>query len=86
MYFHPEVEFMPLRSQTEGSYRGRAGVRAYTADTYETFERFEISDGEFRDLGDRVLWSGIVRLRARGSGIETTIPLAIVVEFSDGKI
>jgi ketosteroid isomerase-like protein len=84
-FWHPDVEFLPRRSATEGPYRGIEGVERFIADTEETFERFE-QHYEVVDLGERVLVSGQIHVRARGSGIETDVPAACVLEFRDGKI
>ena len=85
LYFHPDVEYLPLRSAMEGAYRGIAGIERFTADTDEVFETFE-PHYKFLDLGERVLAWGVVHVRARGSGIETDIATAGVFDFRDGKI
>jgi hypothetical protein len=41
---------------------------------------------DIRDLGDRVLALGSLRLTGRGSGIQTEVPAAIVTVFQDGLI
>jgi limonene-1,2-epoxide hydrolase len=84
-YYHPDVEYLPLRSATEGGYHGIDGIERFIADTSEVFERFEVHY-ELRDLGERVLAWGVVHVRARGSGIETDLPTAGVFDFRDGKI
>ncbi len=56
--WHPEVEFLPRRSATEGPYRGIEGVERFIADTGETFEKFE-QHYEVLDLGERLLVWGI---------------------------
>jgi ketosteroid isomerase-like protein len=83
--FHPDVEFIPLRSATEGAYHGLAGIERFVADTLEVFDKFEWHY-EFADLGERVLAWGTIHVRARGSGIETNIKTGGVFEFRDGKI
>jgi limonene-1,2-epoxide hydrolase len=85
LYYHPDVEYLPLRSATEGKYRGIAGIERFNADTEEIFEKFELHY-EFLDLGGRVLAWGVIHVRARGSGIETDIATGGVFEFRDGKI
>jgi hypothetical protein len=40
--FHPDLEFLPLRAATEGTYRGLAGFESFVADTLEVFEKFEM--------------------------------------------
>jgi len=85
LYYHADVEYLPLRSATEGKYRGIAGIERFNADTEEVFEKFELHY-EFLDLGERVLAWGVIRVRARGSGIETDIATGGVFDFRDGKI
>src|ERR1700680_1731157 len=84
-FFHPDVEFLPLRAATEGAYHGIAGIERFMADTEAVFEKFE-SHYEYLDLDERVLAWGTIRIQARQSGIETDIPVGGVVEFRDGKI
>jgi len=83
--WHPDVEFVPLRSATEGGYRGLSGVEAFVKDTLAVFEIFEMNY-EYADLGERVLAWGTIHLRARGSGLETDIETGGLFDFRDGKI
>jgi ketosteroid isomerase-like protein len=83
---HPEVVFEPLRSGTEGAFVGHDGMRRFIADTEEMFEIFRISYTDVRDLGDRVLAIGSIRMRARGSGVETDVPVAVIAEYRDGLL
>ncbi len=85
LYFHPDVEYLPRRSATEGAYRGIAGIERFVSDTEAVFEKFQ-PRYEFLDLGERVLAWGVVHVRARGSGIETDVPTGSVFDFRDGKI
>ena len=84
-FFHPNVEFLPRRSETEGAFHGLAGMERYHADTEEMFEKFE-PHYEFLDLGERVVAWGTIHVRARQSAIETDISMGGVFEFHDGKI
>ena len=83
--WHPDVEFLPLRSAVEGGYHGLSGIEAFIRDTLEVFERFEMRY-EYADLGGRVLAWGSIHVRARGSGVETDIETGGLLEFRDGKI
>src|SRR5207237_2688737 len=83
--FHPDVEWLPLRTATEGAYRGIAGIERFVADTEETFDKFELRQ-QLLDLGERVLAWGPIHVRARQSGIETDIPTGGLFEFRDEKI
>ncbi len=38
---HPDVEWIPARAPTEGTYRGHAGVARFFSDTMENFVTFE---------------------------------------------
>jgi ketosteroid isomerase-like protein len=83
--FHPELEWLPHRSATEGTYRGLAGLARFRADTAETFDKFELRV-ELLDLGDQVLVWGRIDVRALQSGIEMSIPTGGLVEIRDGLI
>ena len=84
-FFHPDVEFLPRRTATEGAFHGIAGMERFRADTEEIFEKFE-PHYEFVDLGERVVAWGTIHVRARQSGIDTDISVGGVFEFRDGKI
>ncbi len=82
---HPEIEWIPHRAPIEGAYRGRDEFRRYWEDTFATFEEFEIEVDEIRLLDEnRVFTAGWLRTRGRGSGAETRVPGAGVIEFRDG--
>ncbi len=83
---HPDAVFEPLRSATEGPYVGHEGMRRFIADTEEMFELFRISYTDVRDLGDRLVAIGSIRMRARASGVETDVPSAAVVDYLDGLL
>jgi hypothetical protein len=84
-FFHPDVEFLPLRAATEGAYHGIAGIERFIADNEAVFEKYE-PHYEFLDLDERVLTWGTIRVKAKQSGIDTDIPVGGAVEFRDGKI
>jgi ketosteroid isomerase-like protein len=82
-----DTVFEPLRSQTEGAFIGTEGMRRFLADTAETFDLFKASYPDLRDLGgQRLLAIGTIRMRGRGSGLESDVPSAVVADFSDGKL
>ena len=83
---HPDAVFEPLRSGTEGAFIGHEGMRRFLADTEDMFEIFQASYTDIRDLGDRVLAIGSIRMRARASGVETDVPTAAIVEYRDGLL
>ena len=83
-----DFEFVPAmdRLVEGGSYRGRGGIEAYFEAVAETWEEFCLLPGEFRDLGDRVLWLGRVEGRGRSSGVRVDTPMGAVIGLRDGKM
>jgi len=82
---HPAAEAETLRSAVQGTYRGHEGTREFIRDNEENFELFEPIYPDVEELPDgRVLAVGTIRIRGRGSGVETESPTAVVVEFRDG--
>jgi ketosteroid isomerase-like protein len=84
--FHPDAEFIPMRAPVQGAYRGHEGVREFFRDNAENFEVFEVTSEEIRDVGDRVVALGTVRIRGKGSGAEVTVPSAVVITYEEGKV
>src|ERR1044071_7440295 len=84
--FHPDIEFLPARSATEGAFLGYAGLEKFLADTAEVFDKFEFSAMELEDVGDQVLAWGTIHVRGAGGGVETDIATAGLFDFRDGKI
>ena len=85
-FVHPEAVFEPRRSHTEGAFVGHEGMRRFIEDTEEMFEVFQVSYTDVRDLGDRLLAIGSIRMRARVSGVEADVPTAVIVVFRDGLL
>jgi ketosteroid isomerase-like protein len=83
---HPEIHFEPQLAGVEGSYSGHDGVERFFADAFEAFEIVQAEYSNNREVGDEVLLLGNLRLKARGSGVTTDSPLAIVAGFRDGLI
>jgi ketosteroid isomerase-like protein len=84
---HEETVFEPLRSATEGAFVGPDGMRRFLADTADTFDLFKALYTDVRDLGEgRLVAIGTIRMRGRGSGVESDVPTAAVVEFRDGLL
>jgi ketosteroid isomerase-like protein len=82
-----EIEFEPLRAATEGTFHGHDGVRKFLEDTRESFEVFELDYDDVRDLSDgKVLALGRIRIRGRGSGVETEVPTAVIATIRDGRM
>jgi ketosteroid isomerase-like protein len=83
---HPEVTLESQRSVTEGVFRGHQGIREFMADTAQTFDLFRPEYADVRDLGDRVLAIGSIRVRGKESGVETDVPTAAIAEFREGLL
>jgi ketosteroid isomerase-like protein len=85
-FFDPDVRFEPIQSALQGSYTGHDGVRRWLADGAEVYGPVQLRFVDIRDLGDRVLALGSLRLTGQGSGIRTEVPVAIVATLQDGLI
>jgi ketosteroid isomerase-like protein len=83
--FDPAVVWVAARSDTEGPFHGHEGIRRFRSDTFENFEMFE-PRFELRDLDERVLAWGTIRVRGSGSGIEMDVPGGGIFDLRDRKI
>ena len=85
----PEVEWHPgLVTSLEADatvYRGHDGVREWFSTVSEAFPERHTEIGEVRDLGDRLIAIGRIRMRGGASGAETESPIAYLVDYSNGK-
>ena len=86
VFADPEIELEAHQSMVEGNYRGHDGIEKFMADAFENLEVRGIEDLETRDLGDRVLALGTLRIYGRASGIEAEVPFAIVARIQGGLI
>lgn len=85
--FDSDAELVPLRSATEGTYRGAVGARQFLTDTCAIFEAFRIEEPRVRRLeGDLFLVSCRAVMRSRGAGVELTQPLENLLEVRAGKL
>jgi ketosteroid isomerase-like protein len=83
----PDFEWITAMAGVEDEViRGREGVDKYYASLDAAWESVRVFGGEFRDLGDRVLWLGQMEARGRSSGAEVRSPAASLYEFRDGRI
>jgi ketosteroid isomerase-like protein len=85
----PEVEWrsailMPLGREAR-VHRGHEGVREGLRDLYEALAEFRVEYSEIRDLSDRIVGVGRVRVPERQSGVETEAPLTSVIDVKNGK-
>jgi ketosteroid isomerase-like protein len=85
-FYDAEVGFEPQQSALQGGYVGREGVLQWLGDLSEVYEAGHLRITDIRDLGDQILAIGRLQFMARGSGIETEVPVAIVASFREGLI
>jgi ketosteroid isomerase-like protein len=85
----PDVEWDPALEVLLGGeatiYRGHEGVRKLLHGTDESLSEINVEFSETRDLGDRIVGFGHIRVRGRESGAMTESPVAIVSDLRDGK-
>ena len=84
--FAEDSEFIPQRAPIQGTYRGRDALREFLADNAENFDVFHPSYQDIRDLGDRVLAIGRLRIQGKEGGVELEVPSALVVTYREGKV
>ena len=83
----PELEFVPFRSQLDGTaYIGADGMRRFARDSADEWEYLQIVPAEFHDAGDRVLLLGRYDARGRASGVDVEFPAAWVARLRNGRI
>lgn len=84
----PEIEWhdaLPMLLEGETTvYRGHVGVRDLQHELSKAIE-YEVEFTEIRDLGDRIVATGRLRTRGRGSGIETESSYGMVCDWANAK-
>ena len=88
---HPDMEWRPAQGPggIEGQvYLGRDGYRKWLyEDLPEVWENFHAEELEFADTGDgRVMISGYIAGKGRGSGAEIRVPFSQLGWARDGRI
>jgi ketosteroid isomerase-like protein len=85
----PDVEWTPAFPVLLGGgtkvHRGRDGVREMFRGFYEALDEIHVEYSEIRDLGDRVIAIGRIRIRGKTSGAATESPFALVSDVRNGK-
>ncbi len=85
--FDPEVEWWPLRSETEGAFRGHDGIRKWVDETAELFEHSRAQIDAARWIGDdAVLAEGRIDLQGKASGAPIELPVTWVFRLRDDKV
>ena len=88
--FAPDFEYQPPRewhaAGMRSVYRGRAGLREWTADMREAWEWIDNRPLEVIDAGHAVVFVNHVQLRARSSGLEFDSRYGFVVSIERGLV
>jgi len=82
----PEVEWWPLRSETEGAFYGHDGIRAWIAETSELFEHSCAHIERARWEGDAIVAEGRASLRGKQSGAPIELPVTWLFRLRDDKV
>ena len=87
-YLAPEIEWEPATPAVlEGAvYRGREEVAEATASLWELWACSRFEETDVRDLGDSVLWLGLVHAAGSGSHVELDQKFATHIELRGGRI
>jgi ketosteroid isomerase-like protein len=83
---HPEIRFEPIRAATEGAFLGHDGLRRFMEDTRESFDLFQVTVTETIEIEGGTVGVATLRLRGKGSGIETEVPAAAILRYRDGLL
>jgi ketosteroid isomerase-like protein len=84
--FTDDAEWWPLRSETEGPYRGHDGIRAWFADTAETFESMHADVEAAHEIPGGALSFGALEVKGRESQAAVRVPIAWFVRFEGEKV
>jgi ketosteroid isomerase-like protein len=83
----PNVEIVPMRAALERTvFSGENAVAEFWEAMDETWEETLIVGEEFDQRGDRVLITGHLRGRAKGTEVDVDSPMAWVLTFEGGKV
>jgi ketosteroid isomerase-like protein len=84
----PDVEWVPASPAAleQPVYRGHEEVaRGFNA-IWDTWDVFEFDEQEIRDLGDSILWLGVVHMRGGASQVTVDQEWANLLVFEDDKV
>ena len=82
----PEVEWWPLRSETEGAFHGHDGIRAWIAETAELFEHSSATIERARWEGEAIVAEGDISLRGKQSGAPIEVAVTWVFRLKDDRV
>ena len=84
---HEDLECEPFLAQVEGgSFVGHEGMRRWWAERGAAWESIRIEPGEIERVGTHLLMGGVFHTRARGSGVEISVPFAQAAQLREGKV
>ena len=84
---HEDVECEPYLAQVEGEvFSGHEGMRRWWAEREAAWETIRIEPGEIERVGSHLLMRGVFHTKARGSGVEISVPFAQAAEVREGKV
>ena len=82
----PEVEFVSLVLEVEGTYRGHDGIRQWWDDILAVFPNWQPQVEDARQVGERVMLRVLAEGAGTGSGIDLDRVIWQVAEVSDGRM
>jgi ketosteroid isomerase-like protein len=81
---HPDVVVVSRILGTP--VRGRAGLRRYLREIDQQFDDWTMAIQDWRDVGDRIVALGHIRLHGRRSGVAFNQPVGILFEIREGQL
>src|SRR4051794_13502925 len=85
-FMDPEVEFVSLVLEVEGTYRGHDGIRQWWDDILAVFPDWQPRVEDARKVGERVVLRVLAEGAGTGSGIDLDRVIWQVAEVSDGRM
>ena len=84
---HPELEWVTVDGPAPGRWTGVAGMAEASRDWINTWEHYHVKAREYRELdAERVLVLFNYGGRGKGSGIEVSARMCVVVTLRDGLV
>ena len=84
---HEDLECEPFLAQVEGApFLGHEGMRRWWAERDAAWESIKIEPGEIERVGSHLLMRGVFHTKARGSGVEISVPFAQGAQVREGKV
>jgi ketosteroid isomerase-like protein len=86
-FWHPDIDYRAIEGAPDdvGVMRGRDAIRAYYADWLGMFDDLRLELADVDDAGDQIVATLRFSGRAKQSGVDTELRVAIVYTIRDGK-